>query len=261
VVRGGNQVMARPGLERLVAHPGDGWDELWLSQLGTLNRPDPSQKYELVATPGPVVAGRTTRAVEVREAGSRREVLDLDARTGLLLGRSQFDPQGREVRALAFEALALDVAAAPPVAPVRPANHAPVPVAATRLSDAMAPVQLVDGYQRVGVFRNHDQVQVIYSDGLYDLSVFEQPGTLRGADLPPHGERVTLGSRPGWGYAWAGGQVVVWGAGGSVYTAVSDAPLDQVLRVAGSLPGAAPDRPSLLAKLRRACAALLRPMD
>jgi negative regulator of sigma E activity len=261
VVRGGNQVMARPGFERLVAHEGDAWAELWLPQLGPLSRPDPSLKYDLVTSAGPVVAGRATEAVEVREGGMLREVLQLDSETGLLVGRRQYDPQGREARAMAFEALAVDVSTLAPELPSRPANHAPVAVSATRLAPAMAPAELADGYRRIGLFRDQGHVQLIYSDGLYDLSVFEQPGTVRGADLPPHGERVSVASRPGWRYSWAGGQVVVWGAGGTVYTAISDAPVDQVLLAAASIPGAATARPSLLDKLHRACAVLLKPLD
>ena len=52
----------------------------------------------------------------------------------------------------------------------------------------MAPARLADGYTRVGVFRRDGVVQVLYSDGIYDLSVFERRGVLDRRELgPPEG--------------------------------------------------------------------------
>jgi hypothetical protein len=70
-----------------------------------------------------------------------------------------------------------------------------------------------------------------------------------------------VGSATGWRYPWPGGQLVVWSAGGKVYTAVSDAPVDQVLTAVRSLPPVPSRELSLLGKIKRACQALMQPLD
>jgi hypothetical protein len=141
------------------------------------------------------------------------------------------------------------------------AHHAPKAVAPERLGrSAVAPGALADGYQRTGVYRDGSVLHVLYSDGMYDLSVFQQPGRLRRSDVPPSGERVTVGRATAWRYPWAGGQLVVWSSGGKVFTAVSDAPADQVLAAVRSLPPAPARELSLLGKVRRACQALMEPL-
>ena len=99
-------------------------------------------------------------------------------------------------------------------------------------SPALAPDRLAEGYARVGVYKRDGTVQVLYSDGMYDLSVFERRGALDRTDLGEAGAPVRVGKAAGWRYAWPGGQVVLWQAGETVYTVVSDAPLDQVLTAA-----------------------------
>ena len=146
-------------------------------------------------------------------------------------------------------------ASAPPAAPRSPAHHAPK---ATSIGTSAA--SLADGYQRLGTYRSGSVVQVLYSDGLYDLSLFEQRGRLRRSDLPGAGERVAVGKATGWRYPWPGGQLVLWSAGGKVYTAVSDAPADQVLTAVRSLPAAGRGELSLLGKIRRATQALMEPL-
>jgi hypothetical protein len=48
---------------------------------------------------------------------------------------------------------------------------------------------------------------------------------------------------------------VVWQAGGAVFTAVGEAPIDDVLAAATTMPSAG--QPSLVEKLRRMCGSLL----
>ena len=127
-------------------------------------------------------------------------------------------------------------------------------------TSAGAPLTLTDGYQRTGTYRRGAVVQVLYSDGLYDLSLFEQQGRLRRSDLPGAGEKVAIGRATGWRYPWPGGQLVVWSAAGKVFTAVSDAPADQVLTAVRSLPAARSGELSLLGKAKRACQALMEPL-
>ena len=119
---------------------------------------------------------------------------------------------------------------------------------------------LTEGFQRLGVYRRSGVTQALYSDGLYDLSVFEQRGRLRRDDVPVGGTRVAVGGAAGWSYAWPGGNLIVWEAGGSVLTAVSDAPLEQLLAAARSVPPPASRGASFWAKLRAACATLVQPL-
>jgi hypothetical protein len=263
MVRGANQVMARPTLGPLLAHAGGGWEEMWLPSLAPGPRPDGYSKYQATGpAPGAPVAGRAAKVIEVRHSGVLVERVHLDTQTDLLLQRDQFDAAGGLVRTLAFESLTLRPSADAPDAPRTPAHRAPHPVDPDRLSPSMAaPASMDDGYQRIGVYRRGSVVQVLYSDGLYDLSLFEQPGRLRRSELPSSGERVSIGRVTGWRYPWPGGQLVVWSTAGKVFTAVSDAPVDQVLAAVRSLPPTSTRELSLLGKLRRACQALMEPLS
>jgi hypothetical protein len=259
VVTGANVVMAQPAFGRLVAHGGGGWEEMWLPSLAPTPRPDGVAKYATTApADGPPVAGRPTRVVEVFRRAVRVERMYLDTETNLLLERDQFDGAGTVVRTLAFESLQLGPSGAAPPAPRSAAHHAPHAVAAQGLA---SPASLADGYERLGIYRDGAILHVLYSDGLYDLSLFQQQGRLRRSDLPSAGERVALGRATGWRYPWAGGQVVVWAAGGRVFTAVSDAPVDQVLEAVRSLPVLPSRELSLLGKVRRAAQALIEPLS
>ena len=254
--------MARPEFGRLVAHDGGGWEEMWLPSRAPGARPDGVAKYvTTAAVDGPAVAGRSTKVVEVRRHGSILERIFLDTRTNLLLERDQYDSRGDVVRRLAFESLTVDGSTVAPTGPEKPAHHAPRSVAPGRLgSAAEAPGTLADGYERMGIYRSGDVVQVMYSDGLYDLSLFQQQGRLRRSDLPPSGERVRVRGADGWRSSWPGGQLLMWSAGGKVFTAVSDAPADQVLTAVQSLPATSNRELSLLGKVSRACEALMQPL-
>jgi sigma-E factor negative regulatory protein RseB len=263
MVRGANLVMARPEYGRLLAHGGGGWEEMWLPSLAPSARPDGAAKYR--TTPpaaGPAVAGRPTKVVEVHAGGALLERVYLDTETNLLLERDQYDRDGAVVRRLAFESLTIGTPAEPLRPPDSPAQHAPDQVRPERLSSPeAAPWSLDDGYQRMGIYKSGSVLHVLYSDGLYDLSIFEQQGRLRRSDLPGKGERVSVRGATGWRYPWPGGQLVVWSAGGRVFTAVSDAPADQVLTAVRSLPRVPGGELSLAGKIRRAAQALVQPLS
>ena len=259
MVRGANRVMARPAFGRLVAHGTGGWEEMWLPSLAPAPRPDGVPKYAMTpATTGPIVAGRRTKVVEVHHGGRMLERIYLDSENDLLLGRDQFDASGAVVRTLAFETLTLGAPAPPPTVPSSAARHAPQQVPPHRSG---TPEALAEGYQRMGTYRSGPVVQALYSDGLYDLSVFQQRGLLRPSDLPSSGERVAVGAARGWRYSWPGGQVVVWSHRGTVFTAVSDAPPEQLLAAVNSLPEIPTRELSLLEKIRRACQAVMEPLS
>jgi hypothetical protein len=263
MVRGANLVMAQPEQARLVAYGTGGWEEMWLPSLTLSARPDGTPKYRTTApAAGHAVAGRPTKVVEVHAGGALLERIYLDTETDLLLERDQYDREGDVVRRLAFESLTIGSTGQPPSPPSKPAHHAPQQVAPERLSStAAAPADLADGYQRMGIYRNGSVLQVLYSDGVYDLSLFQQQGRLRRSDLPGKGERVAVNGATGWRYPWPGGQLVVWSAGGRVFTAVSDAPAEQVLAAVRSLPKVSGRELSLLGKVRRAAQALMDPLS
>jgi hypothetical protein len=260
-VSGGNQVMAVEPFERMVSHGGGAWEELWEPAMAPSERPVSSAKYQVTSAPdGPQVAGRPTFTVEIRQAGALRERLQLDTATSLPLEREQYDQGGAVARSLAFETLTLGPVDLP-AHPSAPADHAARAVSAAQLTSSTTPDVLAVGYRRVGVYQAGQVLQVLYSDGVYDLSVFRQPGRLRRADLPSSGHRVAVGTATGTRYAWAGGNLVVWSSGGNVFTAVGDGPLDEVLQAVRSVHPAPAPAPSLLGKLRRACRAVMEPLS
>lgn len=260
VVHGATEVMARPAFGRLVSR-GGGWEEMWLPSRAPAPRPDGSKYVTTAPIDGPPVAGRSSRVMEVHHKGALLERFYLDTETGLLLERDQFDPQGAVVRSLAFQSLTVGPSGVPLAEPRSPAHLAPDAVAPERLGRSVAaPPSLADGYERTGIYRSGPVLHVLYSDGVYDLSVFQQPGRLRRSDVPPSGERVAVGGATGWRYPWPGGQLVVWSAGGKVFTAVSDAPAGQVLAAVRSLPSTPTRELSLLGKVKRACQALMEPL-
>lgn len=259
MVRGANQVMARPAFGRLLAHRGGGWQEMWLPSRAPTPRPDGVPKYEMSDPAlGGQVAGRPTKVIEVHHRGRLLERIHLDAATELLLQRDQYDAEGAIVRTLGFESIDLDPSVPAPTAPSSPAKGASKEVSP---DDVAAPATLGEGYERMGAYRKGAVLQVLYSDGVYDISLFQQSGRLRTSDLPKSGDKVELADATGWRYAWPGGQVVVWSEGGSVFTAVSDAPPDQVVAAVRSLPPIPTRELSLLGKIRRACQALMEPLS
>ncbi len=261
LLRGGNQVMVSATSERLVQHEDGGWNLLWPPALDRVDGPDPALKYQTVEEDGPPVAGRATIVVDVRQQSVLREKVFLDSATDLLLERRQFAPDGTVARVVGFTTLVIDPATAPPPSPAKSDNQAPEAVAPASLSSAdLAPARLADGYTRVGVYKRDGVVQVLYSDGIYELSVFQRRGALDRQELGEEGGPVPVGKAAGWRYAWPGGQVVLWQAGPTVYTVVSDAPLDQVLTAARDLPVPATRNPSVLERLRSVARTLIQPL-
>ena len=260
VVQGGNQVMALDPFERLVAHGGQSWQEVWAAGVSPGPRPDAAGKYDVADVgSGPPVAGRQTRTVAVRQGGVLREQLYLDAATNLMLERDQYGDAGQVVRTMAFESFTLGAIAPSPATPAA-TEHMATPVRVTSGVRKDAPGGLADGYQRLGVYRSDGVLQALYSDGVYDLSLFEQTGRLRHSDLPPGGVPVAVADTTGWTYPWPGGQLVVWAARGRILTAVSDAPTDQLLLAVRSLPRLPSAGASILDKVGRACQALMEPL-
>lgn len=259
VVTGGTTVAMSAQTELVVRH-GDEWDRLWPSGVTTADRPALSAKYRVVTVGSAEMGGRAAEVVDIYEGDERRERLHLDEATGLLLGREQFDPDGTTARRVEFETITVGSAAGGPPPPGPVHGDGARTLAPDDLGSAHpAPAGLAGGFRRVGVYEHDGVVQVLYGDGLYDLSVFQQRGRLDRAGLPGEGRPVRVGGTTGWHYVWPGGHLVAWGTGRVVFVAVSDAPLDQVVRAVGSLP-AGEASASFLQRLRRVCRSLVLPL-
>ena len=78
-------------------------------------------------------------------------------------------------------------------------------------------------------------VQLAYSDGLQDVSLFVQPGTMTRAGLPASAHDVRLSKVTGLG--WEGfPRGIAWQDGESTLTLVGASPTDELTRMANALP-------------------------
>jgi hypothetical protein len=262
-VDAGNGVVRIGGAPALAAST---TDQRWLFRHGewdlvspvaapasAARRPAADVKYSISKSDGPAVAGRPTTVSELRVGGVIRERLYLDQQTNLLLRRDLLDAAGYIVRTVAYENIALSDERVPRT-PDHSVDRQPAAMTAVR-SPYRAPASLAGGYERIGMFRRDGAVQVVYSDGVHTLSLFEQSGRLDRSALPEGGDPVRIGSVNGVRLEWSGGQVVVWAAGPSTYTLVGDGSSDDVLAAAGSVPW--PAKLSMWQRVHRACAGIV----
>ncbi len=255
-LEGGSTLLAGPDGSTVARRPGGDWDLLWTGAPTATKRPGVDEKYDLIPIDQPaptMVASRPTHVIEVRQDDVVRERLFVDNENELLLRREQLDLTGHPVHVVAFSSIDLGAQVAAPPTPAHPSDHSP-----DHLSSVSAPTGLPGGYRRIDAYREKGAVQVLYSDGLYDLSVFQQQGGLAARDVPASGKAVRVGSSKGWIYAWAGGQVLLMRRGHTVYSLVSEAPVDQLMTAAKALPAAGGS--SLLTRFRRVCRNLVEPL-
>jgi negative regulator of sigma E activity len=245
------------GAERLVYNPGDGWQELWPSGLGSAARPDLADTYDVVAAGSDRVAGYTTDVVEILKGGTVRERLDLEATTKLMLRRQQYDSSGVLERSFTFDRIQIgDPSMTPPTTPPAPKQAAPKTLRPSDVpSSEREPLNLAGGYRRLGAYDQHGVVQMVYSDGLYDLSLFQEQGGLDTGDLPAQRRSVRLAGHNAWTFSWSGGEGIVWTAGRTVYTLMGDVPPDELRTVAASV--SVHRTTSVAHRLRQACRQLV----
>lgn len=221
---------------RRFLHETEGWLAVW-SQDVEPAVPSPAKKWRLTLRDGPVIAGRATREVDAadRDDGRVRQRLYVDATTSLLLRREHVDRRGRITRAVGFVTIGEPTGALFGVAPAE-SPRAPL-ASATRQPRSIesvaapfrAPSTAGDGFRLAGRYRDATgTVHLFYSDGLFGVSVFEQEGTLDRSALPGGGVARNVGGQDAVLYRTPSGVVTVWESDEVVYTAVADAPVDEV---------------------------------
>lgn len=191
--------------------------------------PDPDAVWDLEVGAGKTVAGRATIVVRALDAddGRVRARFFVDQATDVLLRRDVLDAEGAVVRSVRFTQVRL--AEGTPAVPDPPAPAPPPPALDGVPGSFPAPERLEPGFRLLGRYLHPDgAIQLFYGDGLFTLSLFEQPGVVDWPAVPDGGVPGEVGGNRAQSFATASGTVVVWGADGAVLTAVSDAPPDAV---------------------------------
>ena len=203
-------------------------------------------KYE-VGVDGPIVLDTgpaTSLALLDRQLGVVREILYCDDETGLIVRRETFDEEGTPVRVVAFTDLdpgELEVALPSSDGRDVEERHGE-PGDAERLREAgfVIPESLPRTYELIAAVEVPDAsvptAHLVYGDGLYTLSVFQQQGRL---DRRVVEGATELGSGDaGARWRWPGSEPrrVVWTGDGITFTALSDAPTDELASTLATLP-------------------------
>ncbi len=211
-----------------------GWSSA-LVEPNLKNVPAPDHRWSLGVRPGPTIVGRPTQVIAAtRRDGTPVQRMYVDADTGLLLRRDVLDAHGQLQRSLEF--LQLTVASGT-------ALQAPKGVSARKavpLHEVPAGYETSSrpsGYVLVGRSRHPNGVELLYTDGLFSVSVLEQHGELEWDTLPRGGASTEVDGNRARRYSEPGVDVVLWEHGGTVFTAVTDAPPDVIdAMVAGFSP-------------------------
>lgn len=232
-----------------------------------------ARKYDVTVVGEERLLDRPCTRLDVhrREDGSLRERLWIDQDSGLVLRRETYEGS-TQLRLLAYLSLDLqpDTTAggeagfgaratrSQAAAPLERRSRAVSPVdggalAALRRAGWAVPAQLPGRYEPVGVYAvdgvDGQPLHVVYRDGLYTVSLFQQQGRPDWTSLPDGAQRAEHVDWPA--YEWPGAvpRRLVWEASGSTFSLVGDAPPEEFAAIAGALPHPSP--PSLADRLRR----------
>lgn len=247
----------------------------WLTPLPPVDVDRPAQalgalddKYEVALTGEERLLDRPCTRVEVRQRadGSLRERFWVDDDSGLVLRRESYEGS-RLLRLVTYLSLDLRSGAATRASnraardargePLERRSRAVSPVddralAALREAGWTVPPSLPGAYEPVGVYAvdgsDSQPLHVVYRDGLYTVSLFQQQGKPDWASLPDGAEPAGLGWQA---YEWPGAvpQRLVWEASGTTFSLVGDAPPEEFTAIARSLPR--PQAPTPADRLRR----------
>jgi hypothetical protein len=149
------------------------------------------------------------------------------------------DDHGQVLRSVAFASLLVMSGPPDPAAVAPSATATPTPI--SDVPDGYpAPETVGDGYRLLGRYLDPDgSVQLFYGDGLFAVSVFEQPGEVDWDALAPGSSDAGIEDVRARSYAE--GTVVVWGADGVVLTCVSDGPPEEAAGVVADVTAATSD--------------------
>jgi sigma-E factor negative regulatory protein RseB len=197
--------------------------------------PRADDKYDVTSVPGDVVAGHSTTMLEARRDADGRlvERFWLSDDTGLVLRRDSFDEHERRRRSSGFAEIVMS-------SPSASLHATPVDGSPDVVSELDPPYRdpssAGDGFRLVARWRHpNGVVQLSYSDGLLTASVFEQRGRLHWDALPSNGHPAHVNGEPAVAYSLPQGEALVWERGGIVYTAVGDAPSDELFALAAGV--------------------------
>lgn len=181
-----------------------------------------------------------------RDDGVRREVLHLDEDTGLVVRRETFRGDGRLTRVVAYTDLDVTRSAdglGTPVADGREVierSTSPEARAALLADGFDVPTHLPGGYRLVDAVRVRDTswptCHLVYSDGLYTVSVFQERGSL---DRSALGDAHRVADADGgvrWRWRGTEPRRLVWAADGLTVTSLSDAPRDRLYEAIVAFP-------------------------
>jgi hypothetical protein len=198
-------------------------------------------------------------AVEVRErsTGILREVLHIDEEIGLIVRRETFAPDGRPLRVVAY--MSLEVATGSLAFPdgegleVEATSLASTELADLRERGFVVPEELPAGYELLGGYEvdgaSVPTLHLVYADGLYTLSIFQQQGRLSRRALDGATELRSADGGAVWRWPGSEPRRVIWPGDGLTFTGLTDAPVDELLSVVVGLPNDPP--PSILDRLTR----------
>lgn len=242
--------------EQVEGNPGGG--------LGRLVR-----KYEVHVAGNDRILDRLCTQLEFvrRDDGLLRERVWVDRDSGLMLRRETYGEADVLLRLVSYLSLDLEE-------PTRDATRAepaglqeldrgvtsiqPARLRLLRRAGWAAPSMLPGQYAAVGVYAvsadGTQPLQILYRDGLYSVSLFQQRGRLDPAALPPGAQPARGLSWQAWEWPEAVPARLVWEASGTTYALVGDAPPDDLQAIAEALPQ--PQAPGLWERLRRGLAKL-----
>ncbi|TDD13373.1 transcriptional regulator [Kribbella turkmenica] len=215
--------------------------------------------YELVYTCCTDTIGRTAVVVEaLRDDQTLAARFWIDKATGLLLQRQLFSEDGTTlVRATVFTELEIEdsefLGHLPPMAPNGVESLGMGKVDNLRSQGWVCAPELPASLKLYDVHQDstNGSLQFSYSDGLFNVSLFEQRGVLDPAAVAGFSPTGTPGVHVRYGMP----SYVVWSSGGIVYTLIGDLPPDRLDQVVDALPH---DVPVTLTAVQRTGAGLAR---
>lgn len=226
-----------------------------LLQLGTVIDADDAVEallanYDVHHVPGADLETGRAEGVDLFDrSGVRRERLWVDLASGVVVRRETYGLDGTPRRLVAFTELTLvaaqrdsmmsgDEVLTGLVEPLESDALGTMGRTGWHVPDALGPFTLERGFA-VGEGGDASSLHLVYGDGLYSTSVYQQPGTVDPSALRGAVEVVADG-RHLWRWPGAQPERLVWSADGMTFTVVGDASADAILRAIDDLPQQSP---------------------